>query len=118
MEAESLERELTTKMTDSTNRHVMEERGLLDLKETDETGNYDNKDQNEEMLYSGVVRKIGTGKFTCWNQTVKSDAFTTMQTAFIKKVANSNQSAILSKVSPPINKVVPASTSTNNYRVP
>jgi len=29
------------------------------LCEKDETGNYDKKDQNEEMLYSGVERKIG-----------------------------------------------------------
>jgi len=66
MQAEALERELTTVDTTATkptffnsNRHVMEERGLLDLCEKDETGNYDKKDQNEEMLYSGVERKIG-----------------------------------------------------------
>mgnify|MGYP000344933954 FL=1 len=49
----------------SNNRHILEERGLLNREEKDETGLY----QNEEMKYSGVVRTIG--KFKCYKPVAK-----------------------------------------------
>jgi len=59
---------------DTTNKHVLEERGLRDLQENDETGLY----EDEEMLYSGVERKIGSGKFKCFNQKHKTGALNAM----------------------------------------
>ena len=78
--ASALESELA-RLADTSNKHLLEERGLRALREKDETGLY----QDEEMLYSGVERKIGKGKFTCFNQKHKTGALVSMQSAFLNR---------------------------------
>lgn len=82
---------------DSANVHVLEERGLRNLKESDETGIY----KDEEMAYSGVVRQVGSGKFKCFNQTVRKGVFAQMQESFMKEVGKSKQPFITKKETKP-----------------
>ena len=82
--------EATIGAQDSTNRHVLEERGLAHLSERDETGLY----QNEEMKYSGVVRSIG--KFKTFHPNPTKNGLKRMTESFLKQPAN-NQAFIAEK---------------------
>ena len=73
-----IEKEINSAFT--SNVHRKEERNQVNLKETDETGLY----RNEEMLYSGVVRKTTRvvpeprKKFTCKNAKLDDSNFSEM----------------------------------------
>lgn len=68
-------------MSQTGNRHQMEDRGLIDLKlEVDE------RFESEEMMYSGVVRR-DFKKFRVYNAEIRKDTFQTMLSGFIKESA-------------------------------
>lgn len=71
--AQILEEQLQAQ-ADTSNSHVLEDRGISKHNDKDETGFY----RDEEMMYSGVVRPIGTGKFHCFKSKVNTDGMKDM----------------------------------------
>ena len=106
--AQRLEDEIMTMQSD-TNRHMLEERGLLNREERDETGLY----TNEEMKYSGVVRPIG--KFKCYKAVAKKGGISAMNDAIL---ANLHSDSFILERAPVVEKPKVLTSSSRVFEAP